>query len=144
MELNRCIKLTSDDGLSDLASSIQWLNINTSKKFTPSENLFSLKNLRILCLNNCGDIESLEFLKHFPNLLEFRFVNTKVLNGDLDPLLSHESLLDASFLDMKHYSHDFMDIRNHFDHKNDDAVDYIHKRGLSTYRYKDRYWMPYK
>lgn len=61
LELHYCTKLQNDFGLSGLADTLEYLHINQSKKFVPNEELFSLKNLRVLCLNSCGNLENLNF-----------------------------------------------------------------------------------
>jgi hypothetical protein len=59
-------------------------------------------SLKVLRFNACGDIPSIAFLNEMPNLEEFRFVHTNVLDGDLTPLLR---LKAAGFFAKKHYSH---------------------------------------
>ncbi|AND41479.1 hypothetical protein [Cytobacillus oceanisediminis] len=103
-ELHYCTKLHNDFGLSGLSDTLEHLHINQSKKFVPNEELFSLKNLRVLRLNSCGNLENLNFLYHFPNLIDFRFVNTNVLDGDLSPILDHPTIRSAGFLNKRHYN----------------------------------------
>lgn len=62
----------------------------------------SLKNLRVLRVNSCGEISSLSFINEIPRLEEFRFVNTNVEDGNLTPLLRLDRV---GFLPKKHYSH---------------------------------------
>lgn len=62
----------------------------------------SLKNLRVLRVNSCGEIPSLSFIYEMPRLEEFRFVNTNVADGNLAPLLR---LGRVGFLPKRHYSH---------------------------------------
>ncbi|PFE08904.1 hypothetical protein [Bacillus cereus] len=104
LELHYCTKLQNDFGLSRLADTLEYLYINKSKKFVPNEELFSLKNLRVLCLNSCGNLENLNSLNHFPNLIDFRFVNTNVLDGDLSPILDHPTIRSVGFLNKRHYN----------------------------------------
>ena len=63
--------------------SLPKIQINTSKKFSPKKDFFELRNLKVLCLNACGPLDNLRFLKQMPNLLDFRFVDTKIVDGDL-------------------------------------------------------------
>ncbi|MGE8021510.1 hypothetical protein ACQKOM_21825 [Peribacillus frigoritolerans] len=104
IELHYCTKLQNDFGLSVLANTLEHLHINQSKKFVPNEELFSLKNLRVLCLNSCGNLENLNFLNQFPNLIDFRFVDTNVLDGDLSPILDHPTIRSVGFLNKRHYN----------------------------------------
>jgi hypothetical protein len=91
LELEYCSKLENDSGISQVANTLEFLHINNSKKFVPSEEFFSLSNLRVLSLNSCGSIKNLSFLKHFPNLIDFRFVDTNVIDSDLSPIIEHPS-----------------------------------------------------
>ncbi len=104
LELQCCIKLINDDYIDLLSESLENLQILKSKKFVLGGNLLKLKNLRILCLNDCGPIPSLDFLKNFPNLEDFRFVNTEVLDGNLQPLLEHPTIKSVGFFNKKHYN----------------------------------------
>ncbi|WP_231887801.1 hypothetical protein [Fictibacillus phosphorivorans] len=104
LELHYCTKLQNDNGLSGLTDTLEHLHINQSKKFVPSDELYSLKNLRVLCLNSCGFLENLNFLYQFPNLIDFRFVNTNVLDGDLTPILNHPTIRSVSYLNKRHYN----------------------------------------
>lgn len=104
LELHYCTKLESDIGLSTLANTLEHLHINQSKKFVPTGELFNLKNLRVLCLNSCGNLENLNFLSEFPHLIDFRFVNTNVIDGDLSPILKHPSIRSVGFMNKRHYN----------------------------------------
>lgn len=104
LELHYCTKLQTDSGLSGLADTLEHLHINQSKNFVPNEDLFSLKNLRVLRLNSCGNLENLHFLNQFPKLIEFRFVDTNVLDGDLSPILDHPTIRSVGFLNKRHYN----------------------------------------
>lgn len=111
LELHYCKKLESDIGISALKKSLEWLHIHTSKKFRFTDELLQLKNLKVLCLNNCGEIDDLSFLKYFPNLVDFRFVDTTILDGNLQPILDHPKIKNAGFLNKRHYNlkEDFVD-----------------------------------
>lgn len=135
LELHYCTKLESDAGLSALKDSIEWLHINASKKLTISSEILSLKQLKVLCLNNCGVIENLKFLEHFPNLVDFRFVDTKVIDGDLTPLLKHPSLISAGFINKRNYSHKFEYIEEVLKRKSNNRKKVIYKGEWETFRY---------
>ncbi|EHQ27647.1 leucine-rich repeat domain-containing protein [Mucilaginibacter paludis] len=104
LELHYCTKLENDLGLSQLSGSLQYLHINQSKKFTFTDELLSLKELKVLCLNACGSIADLSFLKHFPNLIDFRFVDTNVIDGNLAPIIEHPTIRTVGFLNKRHYN----------------------------------------
>ena len=136
LELSWCLQLESDAGLSEIKDHIEWLHINTSRKFRPTKDLFGLRNLKVLCLNACGPLDNLQFIKQMPSLLDFRFVDTNVLDGDLTPLLEHPNLVNAGFLDKRHYNIRSNDIKARFEEKNAKAKEYAHKGEFRTWRYK--------
>lgn len=103
LELAYCPKLTSLDGLPD---SLDFLMIEHAGKLCGYEKISALKGLKVLRLHECGDIESLNFLNSLPQLTEFRFVNTSIADGNLQPLISHIPKLTAvAFSNKRHYSH---------------------------------------
>jgi len=104
LELQFCIKLLNDDHIDLLSESLENLNILKSKKFVAGENLLKLKKLKVLRLNECGPIQNLDFLKNFPNLEDFRFVNTNILDGNLKPILEHPSIKTVGFFNKGHYN----------------------------------------
>jgi hypothetical protein len=136
LELHYCVKLENDKGLSQLKDTIEFLHINQSKKFKFTDELLKLKKLKVLCLNACGSLDNLDFLKSFPNLVDFRFVDTNVLDGNLKPILEHPTIRTVGFLDKRHYNYKSekikLELRNKF------ANDYktiVHKEQYLTFRY---------
>lgn len=121
LELSWCLKLESDTGLSEIGDHLEWLHVNTSRKFRPKKDLFELRHLKVLCLNGCAPLENLHFLERMPNLLDFRFVDTNVLDGDLTPLMNHPNLVNAGFLDKRHYNIKSVDVKNHLRERNEKA-----------------------
>ena len=104
LELHYCIKLLNDRGISSVADTLVHLHINQSKKFRITDEIMKLKNLRVLCLNSCGEIDDLSFLNAFPKLIDFRFVDTKVINGDLSPIVNHPTIRSAGYMNMRNYN----------------------------------------
>lgn len=135
LETEYCNKLEIDSGLSDARGTLEWLHINQSKRFSPGEELFSLHNLRVLCLNACGPIKDLEFLRRLPNLVDFRFVDTNVLSGDLTPLLEHPTLCSAGFLNKRHYNLKESEADEYFRPRREAAIEKIYKGKYETFRY---------
>jgi hypothetical protein len=135
LELMHCYKLETDAGLGLLSGSLEWLHVDQSKKFTCGNELSKLTNLRVLCLNDCAPIPSLDFLELFPKLLDFRFVNTKVEDGNLEPILAHPSLCSVGFLNKRHYSHKDSEIDRLLKPKKAAAIELAHKGRFETYRY---------
>jgi len=136
LELHRCIKLESDEGLSEIRDDLEWLHINQSKKFSPSTELLSLKNLKVLCLNSCAPLENLQFLSEFPQLVDFRFVDTNVLDGDLSPLFDHPTLLSVGFLNKKHYNRTEKQTDEYFGERVESKQEWVHDGQFATHRYK--------
>jgi hypothetical protein len=141
LELEYCTKLEDDSGISQLADRLEFLHINNSKKFVPSEELFSLRNLRVLSLNSCGSLENLSFLKHFPNLIDFRFVDTNVIDGDLSPIIEHPSIRSVGYLNKRHFniSEEKMDLLLKEKNEGMDYKTTIMKRDGSKKYYTFRY-----
>lgn len=137
LELHYCVKLENDQGLSELRDSLEFLHINSSKKFKFYNELLELKKLKVLCLNNCGPIESLDFLNDLPSLIDFRFVNTNILDGNLNPILDHPTIRTVGFLNKRHYN--FKDERLKLELKNKFPNEYktmAYKGQYLTYRYE--------
>ncbi len=136
LELHYCVKLESDFGLSQLTDTLEFLHINTSKKFKFTDELLQLKKLRVLCLNACGPVDNLDFLKNFPNLIDFRFVDTNVLDGNLNPILDHPTIRTVGFLNKKHYNFKDDILRIELEKKFErDYKTIVYKGQYSTYRY---------
>ncbi|MDU9693940.1 hypothetical protein WKH56_08900 [Priestia sp. SB1] len=104
LELHYCTKISSDMGLGEVCETLEHLYINNCKKFIPSDELVKLKNLRYLRLNSCGDLKDLSFLKELPNLIDFRFVDTNVLDGDLSPIVNHPTIESTGYMNKRHYN----------------------------------------
>jgi hypothetical protein len=132
LELHRCIKLENDKGLGLLSENLEFLHINLSKKFQFSKELLELKKLKVLCLNACGPIENLEFLSNFPNLIDFRFVDTNILDGNLNPILEHPTIRTVGFLNKKHYNYKSEKLKTELENK------FVNE--YKTVVYKGQYW----
>lgn len=135
LEAHHCLKLASDAGLFDVKDSLEWLHINQSKKFLVDKELLSLRNLKVLCLNSCAPLADLDFLGAFPNLVDFRFVNTNVLSGDLTPLMEHPTLCSVGFQNKRHYNVSQIDADDHFSKKKMAAIEKVYKGQCETFRY---------
>lgn len=136
LETHYCTKLATDIGLENLSNTLEFLHINQSKKFKFSDPLLQLKKLKVLRINACGSIESLDFLKHFPQLIDFRFADTNVLDGNLSPILMHPSIRTVGFLNKKHYNYKSEDLTLELQSKFDTEYKTpIYKGEFMTYRY---------
>jgi hypothetical protein len=138
LEIHHCTKLESDDGISEVGSTLRHLHISTCKKFTLPGDLSSLRHLEILRLNACGDIEDLEFLHQFPRLIDFRFVGTMVKSGDLSPLLKHQNLKSVGFDDKRHYNFKTKEVEAAFAAMHPEPFkDFVHNGQWTTFKYSD-------
>jgi len=136
LELHYCVKLENDKDLSKINKSLEFLHINQSKNFEFTSELLKLKKLKVLCLNACAPIENLNFLNNFPNLIDFRFVNTNILDGNLKPILEHPTLRTVGFLNKRHYNYKLEKIKQKLENKFDKEYKTIVMKGeYSTYRY---------
>lgn len=89
-------------GDSDLAI----LEFGHCPHITDHDRVSSIGSLKTLWFNHCGKVPTLQFLDALPDLQDFRFVGTEVLDGDLTPCLRIRSV---GFLDKKAYSHRYAD-----------------------------------
>ncbi len=138
LELHYCTKLENDFGISSLKNTLEFLHINQSKKFQPMFEFNELKNLKVLRLNSCGTLENLDFLNHFPNLIDFRFIDTTILNGDLNPILEHPSIRSVGFSNKRHYNYKDTYITKELNLKRpEEFKEYVHKGEYSTFKYKN-------
>lgn len=137
LELHYCLKLENDKGISSLKDSLEFLHINQSKKFTPSQELSELKKLKVLCLNVCAPIDNLRFLSNFPNLIDFRFVDTNILDGDLTPILEHPAIRTVGFLNKRHYNFTDRELKNELESKSSEEFkEYAYRDKYQTFKYK--------
>lgn len=97
--------------LEDLSSlsgtSIKSITIENSKNIQDYSFLESCENLEEIKIHNSSPILSLSFVSRLRKLKSLRFVGTKVIDGDMSPLLN---LDDFFFENMNHYSHKYEDI----------------------------------
>lgn len=135
LEVHHCVKLEDSAGLLELQQNLEWLHINTSRKFSFLD-IHLLKNLKVLCLNSCGALESLKFLRKLPNLLDFRFVDTNVLDGDLTPLIEHPSLVTVGFQNKRHYNRTRGEIDEHFRARAEQECVYVYNGQWRTHTYR--------
>ena len=140
LEIHHCLKLGNDTGISALSSSIEILHINQSKKLSLVHEISQLTELQVLRLNSCGPLASIQFIKKLPKLLDFRFVETNILDGDLTPILEHPTLLSVGFFNKRHYNYTREKIDEILAPKDSPAkMDFAYKGEFRTFKYKDLY-----
>lgn len=95
--------LSKLERIADLdAPSLEVLEFDVCRKICDHAHVATLPRVRVLRLNDCGQVPSLTFLDRMHALEEFAFVDTNVLDGDMRPCFR---LKYAGFLNKKHYSH---------------------------------------
>ena len=136
LELVHCYKIESDSGLAEVSGSLQQLHFLNSKKLKIGNGLKSLRNIEVLRLNSCGEVDNLDFLYDFPRLLDFRFVDTNVRSGDLSPLIKHETLRSVGFMDKKHYNMKREEVDRVLESKSSRPLqEFVSKGQWRTFRY---------
>ncbi len=111
LELHYCTKIESLSGIDNINTGIEYIHIEQSKKLKGHADIIKLQNLETLCFNDCGLVENIDFILNLKNLVDFRFVNTNILDGQLEPLIKHPKLKNAGFLNKRHYSHKDKEIK---------------------------------
>lgn len=137
LEIDYCLKLESDAGISSLRNSIEILHINQSRKLSSMDEFSQLSELKGLRLNSCGALDNIQFIAKLPNLLDFRFVNTNILDGDLTPILEHPTLKTVGFFDKRHYNYTSKKIDEILRPKDGpETKDFAYKGTFQTFKYK--------
>jgi hypothetical protein len=103
LKIYQASKLSSIKDLNN-STNIRHFLVDTAKRIVDYDLIENIKSLNTLAFNNCGDISNLLFIDRMTNLKEFRFVNTKIIDGDISPCLK---LQNVFFNDKKHYSHKY-------------------------------------
>ena len=117
LEIHMCTKLESIEDISSLKNSLEYVHFNGCKKINNHEKIIACKKLDTLCFNKCGEIKSLDFILSLPNLKDFRFVNTNILDGNLNPIIEHPKLKSIGMLNKRNYSHKSRAIEKLLDNK---------------------------
>lgn len=109
LETDYCRNLLSFDGI---PSGISFLMIEHAPNLANYDKLAKMKNIEILRIHESGNIANLSFLNSMVMLREFRFVNTSISDGNLQPLIDHSPKLEAvAFNNKRHYSHTLKQIQ---------------------------------
>lgn len=96
------------------AQAISELHLDTCKKVPTVDDIASVKNLRVLSMANSGDFPSLAPLAGMPELRElYLYESTRIIDGDLTPLLTLPRLQQLRIANRRHYSPPVNDIKRH-------------------------------
>ncbi|HVS92992.1 MAG TPA: hypothetical protein VHE59_13205 [Mucilaginibacter sp.] len=72
-----------------------------------------------------------------PKLIDFRFVNTNILDGDLTQLIEHPTIRSVGFLNKRHYNYSDEQIDLELKAKSDEEFrDFAYKGEYLTSKYK--------
>lgn len=108
LELNYLKKLYYIDELEKNKNSIKVLEFNSCKNIKNHDYVECLSNLEKLSYNKCGNIETIGFINKMPNLKQFIFMDTNVVDGNLEACTRLEYV---AFVNKKHYSHKNRDFK---------------------------------
>lgn len=97
--------LESLDGIEKMSQRIRFFSIESARKLTDITPVTKLKNIEGLGFINIGDIDNLEFLYDMYELKSLSFVGTKIICGDLAPVINHFNIKCVGFDNRRHYSH---------------------------------------
>ena len=98
-------KIKSLTSLAAPTVDLRELRLQNMKGISDYSPLASIRRLRRLIISKCAPMENLSWTKGMDYLDSIAFVETKVLNGDLSPLLSLPLLRYVGAGNKKHYSH---------------------------------------
>lgn len=85
LELTHLRKMNYIDALEHLSSSLRILEFDCCKKLMNHEYVSCLSNLEKLAFNECGEMNSVQFIRQLKGLKSFVFMKTKVSDGNLEP-----------------------------------------------------------
>lgn len=102
-----CPKLFDISALSRVSGRLQELDLDACRHVHGHSVLQSIRSLRILRLCDCGEVDTIRFIRSLKSLQEFAFVGTKVLDCDISPRLGLDY---AGFDNKRGYSHTFEEV----------------------------------
>jgi len=97
-------RLTDLSSLPSVSSSLRDLRLDSCLDITSLDELSSLQALSTLWVANCGNIDSLlpiGSLTHLTTL--YLYMSTRIVDGDLEPLIGLRGLRDLRIMNRKHY-----------------------------------------
>lgn len=106
VDLAYCTKLQSVSALQ--RTCIERIHLENCKKINDLDSLAGCAKLKSIRMSRSAELKTLDFLKNFPVLEEFRFVRIDVLDGDMTPLLKLKSV---GFSNKRHFSHTFEEVQ---------------------------------
>jgi|GEM_PF-4659711 len=102
MEIWQCNKITNFSSIRIIQEHLLSLEITNMKTLGKNmTDIIHLQSLKKLIISNCGSLESLSFIKKMSKLKFLSFVDTNIVDGDLNPCMTLEY---AGTLDKRHYN----------------------------------------
>ena len=105
LRLDTARKLESLQGLEKSLTNLESIDIYNARKLTDYSQLSNVPSLKYLYLDKTGESQSIDFVKHLPNL-EIVSLGFKVLDGQMDGL---KSVKQVVFTDFPHYTYKMKD-----------------------------------
>lgn len=94
---------------------IEKIEFDKCRKILDFSILANCKELRKVFINNCMEISTIKFIENLHALSEFRFVNTRVLDGNIEALLNMKNLIALAFTDHRDYAYKLDEIKKKLD-----------------------------
>jgi len=108
LDIVQCRGIASLSPLGGL-SALEWLYLDGLKGVAGLEELAALERLEYLCLSNCGELLDISFISGLASLRAIALVgDTRVVGGDLSPIIELPSLRLANIPHHRGYSHRVM------------------------------------
>ncbi|KAB2443707.1 leucine-rich repeat domain-containing protein [Bacillus luti] len=107
LELNYLRNLEHIDEIENNASTLKYVEFDHCSKMKNHDYLRYLTELETLILSGCGNIQNLQFIKELPKLKHFSFVDSTILDGNLEPCVGIDFV---GFNNKRHYSHKFNEL----------------------------------
>ena len=101
LELYYCNKLESLKGIRYISDKMRRLMIENAKHLTEYEEIIYCKNLESVVLVNCGNIDTLSWVKYLEKINHFVLEKTTVNDGNMNYLLSIDKV---AYTNKKHYN----------------------------------------
>ncbi|PFB27737.1 hypothetical protein [Bacillus cereus] len=100
------------DEIENNASTLTYIEFDHCSKIKNHGYLRYLTELETVILSGCGNIQNLQFVKELPKLKLLSFVDSTIVDGNLEPCVGIDFV---GFNNKRHYSHKFNELNK--DHK---------------------------
>ncbi|PEJ79349.1 hypothetical protein COL77_22445 [Bacillus wiedmannii] len=104
LEIHYLRNLEHIDEIENNASTLTYIEFNHCSKMKNHDYLRYLTELETVILSSCGNIQNLQFIKELPKLKQLSFVDSTIVDGNLEPCVGIDFV---GFNNKRHYSHKF-------------------------------------